>query len=471
MKQNRRPRNLKYKLIASSLLLFTQTFAACAKQTDPASEPMEQTESTAELQKESTEISEEVIELSEGAIELSEGSAESSEENKTTPDALGGTRTSDDNHEKMIVTKECAIEEGEDGEICIRLTTKDFEELGFTYGDSVDLVFSNGCELRSIPFYSGNSSMKKEVILSGMPEDSCIRAKVTYGEKLWVSLGVTNQDTVNITLREKGRFSGIILDRQIKYSNDRKDYASDEVFANFWNVKVGDLKEGILYRSASPCDNLYLRASYVDHLLSEAGISFILDLSDDGERIEEHFSETDFKSDYFKRLYDEGQVKGLKLTTDYSSASFKETLAEGLVSMEEAEGPYLIQCLEGKERTGFVCALLECLCGADYDEVEKDFMKSFENYYGITENSQKENYDMLVRSFLEPMLWAMMGEEADVETEDAETVDLKKVDLKKVDLKKAALKEVDLKIYAERYLADAGMTSEQIQKLRSKLTG
>ena len=133
--------------------------------------------------------------------------------------------------------------------------------------------------------------------------------------------------------------------------------------------------------------------------------------------------------------------------------------------MEEAEGPYLIQCLEGKERTGFVCALLECLCGADYDEVETDFMRSFENYYGITESSQKENYDMLVRSFLEPMLWAMMGEEADVKKGDVETVDLKKMDLKEVNLK-----EVDLKICAERYLTEAGMTSEQIQKLRSKLT-
>lgn len=45
----------------------------------------------------------------------------------------------------------------------------------------------------------------------------------------------------------------------LKYSKNRKDFVSDEVFANFRNVKVGSIKEGILYRGASFIDNSYGR--------------------------------------------------------------------------------------------------------------------------------------------------------------------------------------------------------------------
>ena len=41
---------------------------------------------------------------------------------------------------------------------------------------------------------------------------------------------------------------------KLKYSKNREDYPSDEVFANFRNVKVGNIKEGILYRGASPIE-------------------------------------------------------------------------------------------------------------------------------------------------------------------------------------------------------------------------
>jgi protein tyrosine/serine phosphatase len=30
---------------------------------------------------------------------------------------------------------------------------------------------------------------------------------------------------------------------------------------------------------------------------------------------------------------------------------------------------YVVHCIEGKDRTGYVCALLEGLCGATYEEI------------------------------------------------------------------------------------------------------
>lgn len=37
--------------------------------------------------------------------------------------------------------------------------------------------------------------------------------------------------------------------------------------------------------------------------------------------------------------------------------------------MMNSQGPVYIHCTEGKERTGFVCVLLEALAGASYDEI------------------------------------------------------------------------------------------------------
>ena len=40
--------------------------------------------------------------------------------------------------------------------------------------------------------------------------------------------------------------------------------------------------------------------------------------------------------------------------------------------------------LEGKDRTGFMCAVLQMLCGASYEEILEYYMKTYENYYKIT---------------------------------------------------------------------------------------
>lgn len=53
--------------------------------------------------------------------------------------------------------------------------------------------------------------------------------------------------------------------------------------------------------------------------------------------------------------------------------------------------PILIHCNEGKDRTGFVCAVLEALCGASILEITEDYMKSFENYFEVQKGSETCN--------------------------------------------------------------------------------
>lgn len=69
-------------------------------------------------------------------------------------------------------------------------------------------------------------------------------------------------------------------------TNERDDYASDEVFANFRPVVMGDIPAGILYRSSSPVNPELGRNSYADKLAEAAGIKTVLNLADSLEVLE-----------------------------------------------------------------------------------------------------------------------------------------------------------------------------------------
>ena len=190
----------------------------------------------------------------------------------------------------------------------------------------------------------------------------------------------------------------------LKYSKHREDFSSDVVFANFRNVKLGNIKEGILYRGASSIDNSYGRAKYVDKLISEVGVKFDVDLTDNDDKIKRHFAKKDFASNYFKSLYESGKTICLHMNTNYHEQKYHDRVVKAMIAMSKNEGPYYVHCVEGKNRTGFLLAVIEGLAGASYEEIVKDHMITFANYYGITEESDKEKYDILKARYIDSML-------------------------------------------------------------------
>lgn len=61
-----------------------------------------------------------------------------------------------------------------------------------------------------------------------------------------------------------------------------------------------------------------------------------------------------------------GNVILLALSANYRSEGFAQTLCSALYEMTKYEGPVLIHCVEGKDRTGFVCTLLSALANSTY---------------------------------------------------------------------------------------------------------
>lgn len=350
-----------------------------------------------------------------------------------------------DKKDVVSVADLAVMHETEFGGVYIDCSIDDFNALGFSYGDSVNVRFSNGYELDDLPYYNGYYTQTGQPLLVAYPGYPYIKVCINNGDDLWAIAGLKEDDTAEITLDKSGAFGAIQNARDIHYEDDRTLFASDEVFANFRSVKATGIGENTLYRSASPCDNQHNRAPYVDALIKEAGVKCILNLSDNEEKLQGYIGSEDFNSPYFLSLYDDGNVIPLALNMNYGSAEFREKVAAGLIEMAQHEGPYLVHCTEGKDRTGFVCLLLEALCGASYREIVDDYMITYDNYYKITQANDAERYDVIVENVLDPMVRSIVGDDA------------------------ADLGTADLVGAAQRLLLDAGMTDAQIDALKTNL--
>ena len=131
---------------------------------------------------------------------------------------------------------------------------------------------------------------------------------------------------------------------------------------------------------------------------------------------------------------------------NYLSDDYAVTIAQGFTELSKLDPPYLIHCTEGKDRTGFVCMLAEALAGASYQEIADDYMLTYDNYYRITEESEPEKYKTILEKNLDAMIRSVVNDD---------TVDIK---------------TADLSAYAEKYLQKAGMSSEEIEAFRRRLT-
>lgn len=191
---------------------------------------------------------------------------------------------------------------------------------------------------------------------------------------------------------------------------------------------------GNLYRTSSPINPELGRNEIADAAIEKAGVTVIVNLADNEESAKayEGFADT---------YYSKQNVKYLNLGVDFSDASFKAGFADGLRFMAENPGVYAFHCTEGKDRAGFMAALLECLMGATYDEVVADYMVTYYNYYGIEKGTEK--YEAIANSNIIKTLKNAFGVE---------------------DLAKA-----DLAAEAAEYIKEIGLSDTEIAALKKNL--
>ena len=347
---------------------------------------------------------------------------------------------SNDNEAEKVQASVIKIEKY--GHAVLDITTADFIASGYDFGDIVCVSF--GSYEYNMPFYDGYYSNPKSLMLRGSKLEDYIAVCINYGDfssEKNISVG----DTAIITMSKKAGMRDIQELYSLQYSNNPNDYSNTETFANFREIMVGNIKNGKLYRIASPINNQNGRASFASNFIESVGIKSVLNLADSNEDVEKYLANTDDYLEYYRNLYEMGKVIAVDLSGNFYSEEFACSIAEGLTFLAKNETPYCIHCTEGKDRTGYVAMLLEALMGATLDEIINDYMLSFYNYYGIDKVHEPKRYQAVLDINLMEMLGHVTGG----------TVD--------------KLGQIDLEVAATSYLIDAGMTQENILTLKEKL--
>jgi len=164
-------------------------------------------------------------------------------------------------------------------------------------------------------------------------------------------------------------------------------------FRDFGDYAAGQkrLKRGLLYRSASQA-----RATDADlEKLAGLGLSVIVDLRRLNEREREPsrrwagFGAQVIENDIGQESADEWHT--FIQSSDLTEASFRNYMLEyyrhlphqrrhiDLYSryfraLAESEGPILVHCAAGKDRTGIICALTHHLAGVHDDDIREDYL-------------------------------------------------------------------------------------------------
>ena len=362
----------------------------------------------------------------------------------------------------------------------VNISIKDFIALGFEFGDACSVVLENDLyryEFKSVPFYNGYYTKTGVPLLCGYgyavkenrgDDYQYTRTDYPYlrfcfnNREMWNLLHLTTDMKCTITLVDRGGFDyEQKLVGGLTYSKDFEDYeakdgaSKEEVFANFRAVRSDAIKENVLFRSASPFDNANNRAPYVNDLAKANGIDYVLNLADSEKKIEK-YKENEIwpELDYARQLLDNDRVCLMAMSAAYEGAAYQSALARGLESaLAHNATKILFHCTEGKDRTGFVGVVLESLCGASYKEMRDDYMITYDNYYNLTEESDKTAYDYIVELKFNDMIDYLLTFDPSLEAKGDGTYDL------------AAVTSENYAAAARNLLVKAGMSEENLQAL------
>lgn len=324
--------------------------------------------------------------------------------------------------------------------VMIKTTEDELAAAGFALGDSVDVSFSNGFELKDVPYCNGYYAKAGDPVLAAIPGNSgVVMTRNIIG--LWKESGLTEDDTVTFTLHKAKKYLKLQETLNLDRPTDRSEYPSDEAFTNFRALTGGNLKENFLYRGVSPLRTTDGRGPLADELIEAAGIQNVIDLADNSDEVTEYLNAEDFDSPYVKSLYDSGHFVALGMSADYTSDAYCKSVVEGMRFLLKQGGSAYIHCSMGRDRTGFVCMVVEALAGASYDEMCDDYMLTYTDFYKVTKDDA-ERYETIANLYFDDFLATICG------TDDED-----------------AIKSADYEKAAREYLVRGGMTEDEVDQL------
>jgi hypothetical protein len=144
---------------------------------------------------------------------------------------------------------------------------------------------------------------------------------------------------------------------------------------------------------------------------------------------------------WYNSLLKSSRVIALGMDFSVTGENFRKKLKKGLRFIINTEGPWLIHCHAGVDRTGFVCMVLESFMGAALGDVINDYLESFNSIFESSIYGQTHKAD----SFVAMQILSVMSNSQ-------------------------SINEQNLQNIAEIYLRSTiGLSPEEVELLRIKL--
>lgn len=433
--------------ILVGLLVCTQAFLACSNSVstfvaNETEKPQTTTEEIATVLEEPTEPDTSVQEI---AI------SDTASDTTVTVDTVNTDTTThdaalEDSNELHFILEEDGITSGK---IYLNYPTDSFLTR-FEIGDIVTVAI-NGYDTLEMPVAESSSDVPIAGFLVAAIKGSDQLVLTAHYAQMSDVLGITAENAplqVSISMKEKGGYLlGLDIMRNTQYMDTYTESYPDlsvEEFANFREVHTTGMGEHKLYRSSSPI-YLYLgRNYYVDSLAQAAGVTTFINLADSESSA---YSNKGYETTY----YSTQNIIFLGVPPEFFSEIFKVGLVIGFRYMIEHEGPYLVHCTYGMDRTGFMIAVLEALMGATTEEIQDDYAKTFSNYFTVVNGKQVALNEQQIDFFKAVVLRNLKA------VYHAEGIDVPDT------------KPIDWAAATEKYLGKLGMTPEEISALKERL--
>lgn len=205
-----------------------------------------------------------------------------------------------------------------------------------------------------------------------------------------------------------------------------------------------DYEKNSISLNKSPVDPSIGRNKYADSLSQVAGVKTFLNLADGKDNAESY-------NGYAESYYATQNVVYLGVQPTFANAQFKVGLVKGLRYMIEHEGPYLVHCTYGMDRTGYTIAVLEALMGATAEEIKTDYVKTHQNFFNVIGDYQvaltSKQVDLIQAIIVRLMRDAYKVEDVDI----------------------SDFENADLAAATEKYLLSLGMEKSEIEALKNRL--
>jgi protein tyrosine/serine phosphatase len=160
---------------------------------------------------------------------------------------------------------------------------------------------------------------------------------------------------------------------------------------NFREIRCGKIAPKTVFRASHPVQG-DKQEPVIALLAARNRIAAVINLSDTVSGLKRKA----FFAPWYNRLFLNGKIIALGMDFSVTSGSYNQKLKKALQFIIKTEGPWLIHCHAGIDRTGFVSMVIEALMGATIDEISADYLKSFNSIYESSIYNYSNKSDSLV---------------------------------------------------------------------------